>query len=346
MIITIIVVVLVLFAIIFFHELGHFAAAKASGIQVLELGIGLPPRLFGKKIGETTYSLNLIPLGAFVQLLGEEDPSISGGLSSKSSGIRAAVGAAGPVANVILAFILFVVSLMIPAEVVVGGEGIKVIEIVAGSPAEEAGIQPKDVIISVEGEETQSFEQLQQAISSRDGEEVTIILQREGEEIKVNLVPRQDKIGVMLGWVTPHTDRQQYPFFEAIAHSGRFLLNFPIILKDSIPTLIQDPRNAVMGPVGIAQITGKVVEFGASAVVWLAGIVSIGVGIFNLLPFLPLDGGRIVVAVSEGARNGRHFSPQRLKLAYTIGWAVIIAIFILVTYNDILRLISGGSLVP
>jgi len=346
MIITIICAVLALVVIIFLHEMGHFIAAKASGVDVLEFGIGLPPRLFAFKRGKTVYSLNVIPLGAFVQLLGEDDPTVPGGLASKSSKIKSIVGAAGPLANGFLAFILIAISFMIPEQVVIGGEGVKVVEVIAGSPAQQAGIRADDVIASIDGQQVETFEQLQQMIGAKSEEEASIILHRGEEQIEVSLVPQQGKIGVYLGWVTTHTAEQQYPFGEAIARSGEFFLHFPIMIKDSLPLLIEDPQKALVGPVGIVQMSGEMAEFGISTVVWFAGIVSLGLGLFNLLPFLPLDGGRIMVAIVEGARNGKLFSPRKLKLAYTVGWSIIIAIFLLVTYNDIIRIISGGSLVP
>jgi regulator of sigma E protease len=343
---TIICAIFALVAIIFFHEPGHFIAAKASGVDVLELGIGLPPRLFAFKRGKTVYSLNLIPLGAFAQLLGEDDATIPGGLASKSPKIKSIVGAAGPLANGFLAFILIAISFMIPAEVVTGGEGIKVVKVIAGEPAQQADIRPDDVIASIDGQEVETFEQLQQMIGAKSDQEVNIILHRGGEQVEVSLVPQQGKIGVYLGWVTPYTTEQRYPFSEAIARSGKFFLHFPIMIKDSLPLLIEDPQKALVGPVGIIQMSGEMAEFGLTMLIWFAGIVSLGLGLFNLLPFLPLDGGRIMVAIVEGARNGKIFSPQRLKLAYTVGWVIIIAIFLLVTYNDIVRLISGESLMP
>ncbi len=346
MIITIIGAIFALVAIIFFHELGHFTAAKASGVDILEFGIGLPPRLFAFKRGKTVYSLNLIPLGAFVQPLGEDDPTVPGGLASKSPKIKSIVAAAGPLANGFIAFILIAISFMIPAEVVTGGEGVMVVEVVAGSPAQQADIRPDDVIASIDGQEVQTVEQLQQMIGAKTDEEVSIILHRGGEQVEINLVPQQGKIGVYLGWAISYTTEQRYPFGEAIVRSGNFFLHFPIMIKDSLPLLIEDPQKALVGPVGIVQMSGEMVEFGPSMLVWFSGIVSLGLGLFNLLPFLPLDGGRIMVAIVERARKGRLFSPRRLKLAYTIGWVIIIAIFLLVTYNDITRLISGKSLMP
>src|SRR4030042_1189156 len=203
-VITIIIVFAVLFPIIFFHELGHFIACRAARVKVLEFGIGLPPRLFAFKRGDTEYSLNLIPVGAFVKPVGEQDPAIAGSLASKRPWVRMAVGAAGPLTNILLAFILFSISLMIPIDVIVG-DGIMVNQVNMDSPAQEAGIQSGDIIMSVNGEEIHSSTDLGDAINSSDeGSQIEIILTRGENVITKYLIPEYDPeekrllIGVLL----------------------------------------------------------------------------------------------------------------------------------------------------
>jgi len=351
--IAILAVIAVLFTVISFHELGHFFAARAAGVKVLEFGIGLPPRLFAIKRGDTEYSFNLIPLGAFVKPLGEQDPTIPGSLASKSPWTRMMVSAAGPLANGLLAFFLLAASLMIPTEVVVGGEGVKVMRVNEGSPAKEAGVQSGDVILSIDGKEINDFEDMRQAINdSPEGEEITLLLQRDGEEVATSLQPKFDPeldqkvIGVGIWWVTPYTEPQRYPFLQALASSGQVLIDTPTMLKESIQAIRDNPGEALVGPVGAAQITGEMAKFGLSAVVALAGILSLGIGLFNLFPIPPLDGGGIMVAGLEGVRRGKRLSPRAMRLAYAVGTTLLLTIFIVVTYNDIFRLIRGESLIP
>ena len=149
--IVIIIFIVTLLVVVSIHELGHFITAKRAGIKVEEFGLGLPPRLFGIKRGETIYSLNAIPVGAFVKTAGENDPSVPRSLASKKPGVRLLVYAAGPLANILLAFILLSAFFMIPTQTVVGN-GVMVHSVVEASPAEEAGIKPRDVILEIDGQ--------------------------------------------------------------------------------------------------------------------------------------------------------------------------------------------------
>jgi len=349
--IAIVAVIVVLFTIIFFHELGHFVAARAAGVKVLEFGIGFPPRLFAVKRGDTLYSFNLILLGAFVKPLGEQDPTIQGSLAGKSPWIRMGVNAAGPVANGLLAFVLLAVSLMIPTEVIVGGEGVKVMRVTEGSPAMEVGILPGDVILRINEREISDFEEMRNAIDEAEGV-ITVLLQRGGEQIPISLQPAVDPetgqklIGVGIWWVTPYTEKQRYPFLQAFALSGKVLLHTPSMLRDVIVAVKESPGESVVGPIGAAQITGEMAKFGLSAIVAMAATLSLGIGLFNLFPIPPLDGGGILVAGLEGIRRGKRLSPRAMRLAYAIGTALLVSIFIVITYNDILRLIRGESLLP
>lgn len=435
---TIIIIAVVLLTIIFFHELGHFIACRAAGVTVLEFGIGIPPRLFAFKRGDTEYSLNLIPLGAFVKPVGEQDPTIQGSLASRSPWVRMGVSAAGPLANGLLAFVLFSISLMIPMEVVVGNGvmvnqvstgspaeeadvlagdiimsvdgkdihsstdlrdainsseegseitlllnrdgdeisrslvpeydpeehrlmmgvligqlGVMVDQVDEGSPAEEAGIQPGDVVLTVDGKRIYNSEDLSEAINSGEqGEELTLLLQRGSELISKDLVPEfapetgQLSIGVDGRWVETYTEKQRYPFLQAMATGGEYIIHMPSMIVDSFNTMGGDFSDAVVGPVGVVQIAGETTKYGASAIIGLAGLISVGIGLFNLFPIPPLDGGGILVAAVEGARRGKRLSPRAMQLTYAIGAAFLITIFFVVTYNDILRLIRGDSVLP
>jgi regulator of sigma E protease len=348
---TIIAIVVVLFIIISCHELGHFIVAKVNGVRIDEVGIFLPPRIFAFKRGETEYSLNMIPLGAFVRMPGREDTS-SRSLASKSPWVRLVVSSAGPIANVLLAFLIFSVCFMIPTQVITGGEGVKIMRVSPGSPAEMAGIQPGDVILSVDERPIQDFDDLSDIIQTRLGEEVSILLLRDSGEVEITLIPRsnppegQGAVGISLSWATTHTAIRQYPPWEAITMSGKLILDTPKMLGDLIFSIRQDPSHALVGPVGAAQATGEMMKYGVSAVVVLAGSLSIGLALFNILPFPPLDGGGAVLAIIEGIRRGRRLSEKSERLLYTMGTLILLGIFVMITYNDILRLISGESVFP
>jgi len=346
MLIKAIVIILILSIIILIHELGHFLTAKATGIRVNEFGIGFPPRLFAFRRGETEYSLNLIPIGGFVRMLGRESPHPRS-LYSKSSWIRLAVSAAGPMANMVLAFILFSIVFMIPITIVTGGEGIKVMHVAPNSPAAEANIQEGDIILSVAGQPVQLFTDIKSIIDARRGLDTEIILQRGEGEISVNLVPRiappdeEGPVGVGLGWATVYTTVHRYSFREAIARGGSIIIRTPDMIRKLIPTIIQKPADTLIGPIGVVQVAGEVMESGIASIIGLAGSISIGIALFNLIPIPPLDGARMILIIVEILRRGKRLSLEREQLIYMLGTALLITLTVAIWYNDILRLVRG-----
>jgi len=227
--------------------------------------------------------------------------------------------------------------------------GVMVSQVDEGSPAEEAGIQPGDVIMGVDGKYIYNLEDLSEAISSsQEGEEVTLVLQRGTELKEINLIPEtgQSSIGVEGSWVETYTENQRYAFLQAMGTAGRYIIDMPGMTVDYFVSSGSDLSDAVTGPVGVVQVAGETTKYGASAVVGLAGLISLGIGIFNLFPIPPLDGGGILIAGVEGVRRGKRLSERSMQLTYAIGTAVLITIFFMATYNDILRLIRGETILP
>jgi len=432
--IVIILFIVMLSVVISLHELGHLVIAKRLGVRIEEFGMGLPPRLLGIKRGETLYSINAIPIGAFVKSVGEDDPTVLGSLASKGPLSRLAVYAAGPVANIFLAFILLSAFFMLPASVIVAN-GVMVHSVMDGSPSEEAGIEPGDIILEVNGNLVGSWGDVQSMVnSSREGEEITLLLQRDGSQESTSLEPRFDPslgrqaIGIILCWnvvsqvdegspayeagIVPgdsilginghpvynpesmsnalasveegeeiqllllrgqenilvtipnvsgveqaallglrshwvdgiNIEQERLSVWKATCLGGGFIIHMPEMIIDSIPVIKGDPGKALVGPVGAGQLTIEAVKsFGYSNMLFMAGIISLGIGLFNFFPIPPLDGGGMLVAIIEGARRGKRLSPGAMHLAYTIGTALLIALMVLITFNDILRLIEGGS---
>jgi len=204
--IIIIIFVVSLFVALYLHELGHFIAAKRAGVKVEEFGIGLPPRLFGIKRGETIYSVNAIPLGAFVRAAGENDPTIPRSLAGKGPWTRLGVYAAGPLVNIFLAFVLLSAFQALPYSVITGN-GLMVHSVAEDSPAEEAGIEPGDIILKIEGQPVYKRADVQDIINSVEvGAEITLLLLRNSQETEIRLEPKFDPeeqrrlIGVFLPW--------------------------------------------------------------------------------------------------------------------------------------------------
>jgi len=205
-VVIIIIFIVALFVAICLHELGHFITAKRAGVKVEEFGIGLPPRLFGIKRGETVYSLNAIPIGAFVKAAGENDPTVPRSLAGKGPWTRLGIYAAGPLVNILLAFVLLSAFIALPYSVI-AGDGLVVRAVVENSPAEEAGVEPGDIIMEVEGQPVHRWGDVEDIVNSvEEGAEITLLLLRNGQEEERTLKPELDpesqllKIGVWLWW--------------------------------------------------------------------------------------------------------------------------------------------------
>ena len=219
--VIIILFIVALFVAICLHELGHFIAAKRAGVKVEEFGIGIPPRLFGIKRGETVYSLNAIPIGAFVKAAGENDPTVPRSLAGKGPWTRLGIYAAGPLVNIFLAFVLLSAFLALPYSVI-AGDGLVVRAVVENSPAEEAGIEPGDIILEVEGQLVHRRGDVEDIVNSvEEGAEITLLLLRNGQEEGITLKPKFNPelqkltIGVYLWWGMVSQVEEGSPVYEA-----------------------------------------------------------------------------------------------------------------------------------
>jgi regulator of sigma E protease len=352
LIITILIFLGILAVLIIAHELGHFATAKAFGVKVEEFGLGFPPRLFGIKRGETLYSLNAVPLGGFTKMAGEEDPNVERSLASKSVGARVIVLSAGSIMNFLLPILLFTIAFMVPHNVVTGD--VMVAEVAPESPAAVAGIEVGDTLVSINDEPVQSISDLQTYTQLNLGKEVNLAVRHSDETVEeVRLIPRwkppsgEGAIGVAVSMPEPVITRQSYPFWEAVPMGVSECIDTFVIFKNEIlKWFIGATPVQVTGPVGIAQMTGEVAQAGLSPLLLFAGFLSINLAIINILPLPALDGGRIVFVLLGWVRRGRRISPRTEGLVHAIGFALLIAAMLAVTYQDIIRIIAGESLIP
>jgi regulator of sigma E protease len=350
--ITILIFLGILAVLILAHELGHFATAKAFGIKVEEFGLGFPPRLFGFKRGETLYSLNAIPLGGFTKMAGEEDPKVERSLASKGVGTRVIVLSAGSIMNFLLPIVLFAIAFMVPHTVVTGD--VIVEEVAPGSPAAAAGIEAGDIILSLNDEPVQNIIDLSTYTQLNLGKEVDVAVRHSDETVEeVQLIPRwkppsgEGAMGVRVSMPEPVITRQSYPFWEAIPTGVSECIDTFVIFKNEIlKWFIGAAPVQVTGPVGIAQLTGEVAQAGLSPLLLFAGFLSINLAIINILPLPALDGGRIVFVLLGWIRRGKRISPQTEGLVHAIGFAILIAAMIAITYQDVIRIIAGESLIP
>ena len=353
MLITLVSFFLILIVLILAHELGHYFAAKLSKVRVEEFGIFLPPRIISFKKGETLYSLNAIPLGGFNKLAGEEDPEVPGSLASKSIPTRLFVLSAGSLMNILLPLILLSIAFMIPhlesvSNVVTGKGEVLVEEIVANSPAANAGIKVNDIIIDANGEPIQNVGDYESIVKANLGTPITVtIKQPDASTIEVKLTPQanapasQGATGVAISTVV----RESQPFWEAIPAGVAAYWNMIVLFVTGIVGMIKGsvPVN-LTGPIGLAQLTGEVVKTGITNLLTLAAFISLNLGILNIFPIPAMDGGRIGFVLLEWVRHGKRVSPKTEGMIHSIGFMVLMLLLIVISYHDILRIISGGTL--
>jgi regulator of sigma E protease len=351
-IITVIVFLGILAGLILAHELGHFVTAKASRVRVDEFGLGFPPRLLSIKRGETRYSLNMIPLGGFVKMAGEEDPKVPGSLASKGIGTRLLILSAGSLMNALLPLLLFSIAFMVPHDTLAGQ--VVVEEVATNSPAASAGFESGDVILSINEKPVHNINDLQRNIYLNLGKEITFLIKHSDSTTEdIGVIPRwsppegEGAIGVAVRLLNPTVVSQHYPFWKAIPMGVGGCIEAFVIFKNGILSMIIGTTPvAVAGPVGIAQITAEVAKAGISPLLEFAAFLSINLALINIFPLPALDGGRIMFVLLEWVRRGKRISPKTENVVHLVGFILLMTAILIITYQDIIRIISGESLIP
>jgi regulator of sigma E protease len=334
----------ILSVMMFVHELGHFITARLSGITVLEFGFGLPPRLWGFKRNGVIYSINWIPFGAFVKMLGEEDPTAPGSFASKPRGIRAIVLSAGSGMNFLLAVLAFSMVYIVGVPGVPPDGAVQLAEVAADSPGAAAGLQPGDVIVSFDGRpvNVQTFREATQTHLDRP---VVLEVRRGDQTSTVTLTPRgnppqgQGAIGVVLAGglvrLNPVAAVGQ-GFVQTLRAIGATLSVPKMLLEGSLAP--SDAR--LIGLVGMAQATSQTVSYVVDTGFWyplfvLTGLFSAGLSIANMLPIPALDGGRLFFVLLEWIR-GRRIPPEREAAYHFVGIVVLLTLMVIISFNDLL----------
>jgi len=352
MVITLLIGLAALSVLLIAHELGHFITAKAVKVKVEEFGLGFPPRLLSFKRGETRYSLNAIPFGGFNKIAGEEDPEVPGSLASRSIGTRLLVLSAGSLVNFLLPLLLLSIAFMVPHNLVIGQVVAK--EVVPNSPAAIAGIEPGDIILRVNEKPVHNISELQRYVHLNLGKEITLLIKHTDSTTEVvSVIPRwkppegQGATGILITMSNPTIVSQSYPFWKAVPLGMTEFTKAFVLYKNGVISLIIGAAPAtVMGPVGIAQITGEIAKAGISPLLEIIALISLILAIVNLFPLPALDGGRIAFVLLEWVRRGKRVSPKTEGLVHYIGFAMLMAVMLLITYQDIIRIIRGENLIP
>ncbi len=349
---TLISFLFVLAILIFVHEFGHFLVAKKSGIRVERFSLGFPPKIIGRKIGETEYMISALPLGGYVKLAGENPDEVSGQpweFMSKPVWTRALVVLAGPAMNFFLAILLFW-GIFFFAGQQKSLEDQTVIGMVAkGSPAQMAGIKENDRILSINGIAVNNFKQMSELIHSQPAKKILVKWQR-GEQIfeKEILAKKEqilDETGKtkeigMIG-VGAVTVRENLNLFKAFIAGMALTFNFCIEILKFLFGLVTGSLSLKMigGPIFIAQIAGETARQGIVSLFSFTALLSVNLALLNLLPIPALDGGHILFLIIEKIK-GKPLSLKQRSIIQQIGMAFLLLLIIIVTYNDIFRLIG------
>ena len=372
MLVTIIVFLLILSVLVLVHEAGHFITAKIFGIKVEEFGFGLPPRAFGKKFGETIYSINWLPIGGFVKLYGEDEagsgrPQISNSKLQISNAkdidmaffarpiwqrfvvIFAGVFMNFALAVALLSFLFAVVGVPVP------GNKVNVDVVVKNSPADKAGLKAGDIIETINGTAVTSTTQLITITKKHLGQKLTLKVGSQKLVVKsLEITPRKvypANEGAMGIAISQNDTIKKYPWYEApfvgtkealhetyLIANGLVMIVVQIFTKGSIPS-------DVAGPVGIAELTGVVVSNGLYAVLSFVALLSLNLALVNVLPIPALDGGRLLFIVIEGIFR-KKVNQQIEGYAHAIGMAVLLGLIALITLHDLFRIFTGQPLLP
>lgn len=352
--------VLVLGGLIFFHEMGHFLAARACGVEVEEFSLGFGPKLAGFHSGGTLYALRLIPVIGYVRMAGmypaESDGSVDAArsLDANARGVgflcrplyqRVLMIVAGPLVNFLIAFILYATVLGAVGIPVAATLRIRTVE--AGMPAAAAGIRPGDTVQAINGSPVQTWSELHQAILSAAGttgdQSMQVTIERGAARHTLVVKPQHTSGGPLIG-IVPVLRTSRLSALKALLQGGsatvaavyQSLAGLVMLIAGAIAHRSQQAQ--LMGPIGIGSAIDQANQAGAAALMLLAAILSANLGLLNLLPIPALDGGRLAFLGVEWLRGGRPIDPVKEGMVHFIGLAVLMAFIVIVSMHDIAQL--------
>ncbi len=338
---TILIFIIGLSILILIHELGHFLAAKWFGLLVEEFGFGFPPRLISKKIGETVYSLNLLPFGGFVKIHGEKrDPQETEPMPERSFwflpvGRRAVIIVAGVVMNLILGWLVIAGIYMVGAP-----GGVLITGVLEGTPAEAVGLLSGDRI-----SDFQKVDDFVKFVNDSKGKEITLTVTRSEKNLEFKVVPREDPpVGEgALGITLTEVGFPKLPFFASLKQGLISSFNILYAIVKAIANLIAGIFTGApvleqfVGPVGIFQIAGQAAQFGLVYLLQLIGLISLNLVVLNILPVPALDGGRLLFLLFEKIK-GAPLNPKREMIANAIGFVLLLLLMVVITVRDVVKL--------
>lgn len=354
---TIIATIVVLGILVFVHEFGHFLLAKLLGVRVDAFSLGFPPKLVSKKIGETEYRLSVVPLGGYVKLFGENpEEEVPPGLEHRSFTHhplwhRALIVLAGPGFNLLFCilalFLLFSVSGIPYVTTLVG-------EVKPDSPAALAGLQPGDRILNVDGTKVERWDELSTLIRQHGERPLTLTVKRGDEVAERQLTPKRmqatnifgQQVSAVLIGIGSANDlvSEEVGVVTALGEGVSYTYRVVVLTVVSIYKLVirEIPVNTLGGPILIAQVAGQQAEMGVSYLLHFMAILSVNLALLNLLPIPILDGGYMVFILWEAIR-GKPLAVKHREVAQAMGLMLILALMVLVFYQDVMRLLAPSN---
>ena len=356
---------IVLSVLIFFHELGHFLAARRLGVKVLKFSLGFGPRLIGRTVGDTEYLISALPLGGYVKLFGEEPSEGEAAqalspedrkrsFSHASVWKRIVIVAAGPVFNMLLAYLIFTgaLSIGVPMYVPDFDSLMPVVEtVVENSPAQAAGIKPGDRIVSINDHKISTWVQMTEIIYGSAGKALTIVVERDRRDLSLTVTPAPKTIEneegktvevgqIGIGKSPRGVQIEAANPLEAIYKGGQATWQWTYLTVEGLVRLVQGKLSTdnIGGPILIGQMSGQAASQGFGGLAFLIAILSITLGVMNILPIPVLDGGHLLFFAIE-AVLGRPLSLRKREIAQQVGLALLLLLMALAFYNDIIRLL-------
>lgn len=321
------------------HELGHFLAAKGTGMLVTEFSIGFGPKLFQKKVGETLYSLRLCPLGGYNRIAGMEpgEAVTPRGFNGRPLWARMLVILAGPFMNFLLPFLLFfgifaVSGLTLPVNKPVVGS------LMEGYPGAAAGLQAGDRLVSINGRKLEKWNDINSLVQENGPKPGKVVIRRDGREMTLTLQPRfdGDSKRFLIG-VRPPLEHRQLSLWESLKTAGLAVGKTTVAMVDGLRKMITGKVRAdIAGPIGVAHMAGDVAAQGAVPYLEFMAFLSLNLAVLNLVPIPALDGGQFLVLVVEGLL-GHALAPKAKEIIQMIGVACIVALTIFATMHDLLQ---------
>ncbi len=356
----------VLAIVVFIHEFGHFLVARWCGVKVKAFSIGFGREIFGFYDRQgTRWRLAWVPLGGYVKFLDDENSASApsraaldnlspaeraGAFQTKGLLARSAIVAAGPIANFLLAILIFAVNYSV---VGVHGTPPRVAELIPGEPAAAAGFQPGDLILTIDGQPIETFADMQRVVSTSPDQELTFEVKRGDRIVTLKVTPARREVSDRLGKVrqgmigikrdaNPEWIYKRYGPIESIGLGVRdtlFIITRTLSYLGDVIMRRESP-DQMRGPIGIAEISAQVATAGIGALINLTAVLSVSIGLINLFPIPLLDGGHLLFYLIEGVRR-KPLSERTQEIGFRIGLAVVLMLIIFVTWQDLARRLTG-----